>query len=120
MNRMIAWVLVAAFVASAFVPRTACGQVITGGGETTTTSSSGDDGGSDDNTLSFVLLGAVIAVVLGVSLAYSRDSDVVEIRQQKADPAPVGLFVKDEAARDVLAGDAGAVLTAGLAYNAEF
>jgi hypothetical protein len=115
--RRMAFVVLLCFFMASVLPRTAAGQVITASGEgetTTTTTSSGDDGDSD-NTLSFVLLGAVIAVLVGVAFAADRGDGGIA---KEKESGPVGLYVKDSQARDALSSDD--ILTAGLAFNGEF
>jgi hypothetical protein len=108
-KRIVVPVVIAFFLASTLNLRPCSAQVIEGDPPTTT---SGDDGGSSDNTLSFVLLGAVIAVVIGVGIAYSRDDDVV--RYEQDDDSPLKLVMRDAGATD------GLDLLAGLAFNGEF
>ena len=119
MMRIVSLFVAVFFLASILVPRAASAQVITGSGEgetTTTTSSDGSD--SDDNTLSFVLLGAVIVVLFAVAYKYSKDEDSIVIQEKKS--SPVGLYVKDEQVRDIVSDDSEPILTAGLAFNTDF
>jgi hypothetical protein len=107
---------VACLVTATLDLRPAFAQVIEGDPPTTTTGD--DDGGSSDNTLSFVLLGAVIAVVIGVGLMADRDNDRVELR--KTEPNPLTLVLREDKARDTVLDADGIDLITGLAFNAEF